>query len=106
MPTRQFVLQNAASKGADMVPMGTAAEVTRALARFNTAPDGSRRSSTSATAVLHGPGMIVEFPTATDEVTQAMVIVKDEDFAWPVLTRICKELNWALIDLESGRRFG
>lgn len=97
---------NAASKGADMVSMGTVPEITKGLARFNTAPDGSARSASTGTVLLHGPGMIIELPTSTDEVMQAMATVRDDEFAWPVLSRICRELSWAMVDMNTGRRFG
>lgn len=87
-------------------PMGTAAEVREVLARYNTAPDGSPRSASLGTEVLHGPGLIVELPTNQDEVSQALVTVLDDDIAWPVLSRVCKAAGWRMMDVETGRVFG
>jgi hypothetical protein len=103
---RQLVLTRpAASKGdATIVPLGSRKEVVTSLAKFNTAPDGSKRNT--GMEVLWGPGMVMEFPAAADEVNQAMVSVSDDDIAWPVLQRLCKATGWMLVDLESGRSFG
>lgn len=87
-------------------PMGTIGEVKEVLARYNTAPDGSSRSASLGTEVLHGPGLIVELPTNQDEVTQALVTVIDDDIAWPVLSRLCKAAGWKMMDVETGRVFG
>lgn len=86
-------------------PLGTARELVAALAAFNTAPDGSK-TARLATAILHGPGMTVEYATAQDPVTQAMVSVYEADTAWPVLSRICRATGWKMQDTESGQVFG
>lgn len=103
---RQLVLTRPpASKGdATVVPLGDRQQVVATLAKYNTAPDGSKRST--GMEVLWGPGMVMEFPAAADEVNQAMVSVSDDDIAWPVLQRLCKATGWMLVDLESGRSFG
>jgi hypothetical protein len=85
-------------------PLGTPAEVLDALARFNTAPDGSGRDGTGV-AVLHGPGFVVEIPSGADEVSQALATLVDEDLAFPVLSRACRALGWTMVDLDSGRTF-
>ena len=87
-------------------PLGTVKEVRESLARFNTAGDGSSRSASLGTELLHGPGMIVELATAQDPVQQAMVTVTDDDIAWPVLSRLCKAAGWKMVDVETGRMFG
>lgn len=93
------------AKGEAPQPLGTHKEVKVALERFNTGPDGGPpRSSTSE--VLYGPGMVVELPTTTEMVQQAMVTMTDDDIAWPVLERLCRMLKWKLVDLETGRSFG
>lgn len=94
------------AKGEPMAPLGSHTAVKDALSRYNTAPDGTPRSKTAGTEVLHGPGMIVEIPTTTDLVQQAMVTMTDDDIAWPVLERACRTLKWKLVDLDSGRSFG
>ncbi|QOJ00290.1 MAG: hypothetical protein HRU70_07235 [Phycisphaeraceae bacterium] len=107
MPKRQVVLMKAGGpKGEPAPPLGTHRDVRDALARFNTAPDGAVRSKAAGTEVLHGPGMLVEIPTTTDTVQQAMVTMTDDDIAWPVLERLCRGLQWKMVDLETGRAFG
>ena len=106
MAKRQVVLMKSVPKGEPMSPLGSHTAVKEALSRYNTAPDGTPRSKTAGTEVLHGPGMIVEIPTTTDQVQQAMVTMTDDDIAWPVLERACRTLKWKLVDLESGRSFG
>ncbi len=101
---RQIVLQNAEPGDEGLESLGTLAEVTSMLARFNTAPDG--RPSKTGTDILHGPGFVLELPRGLSRLTQAMVTVEEEDFAFPVLSRACKALGWVMVDIESGRRFG
>ena len=86
-------------------PLGSARELVAALAAFNTAPDGSK-TARLATAVLHGPGMTVEYATGQDLLQQAMVSVYEADTAWPVLARLCKATGWKMQDTESGQIFG
>lgn len=95
-----------------MEPMGTLKEVLAAAGNFNVAPDGSGPSgmgSAPGMAVLHGPGFVVEVPDSGGmkaDVMQVMVTVTDEDFAWPVLSRMCKAAGWRMMDPETGRTFG
>ena len=106
MPKRQVVLMKASAKGQPQSPLGSHREVKAALENFNTGPDGSARSASAGTEVLHGPGMIVELATTTESVMQAMVTMTDDEIAWPVLERVCRTLKWKMVDLESGRSFG
>lgn len=103
---RQLVLTKPPATKGDptVVPLGPRKDVVATLANYNTAPDGSKRAT--GMEVLWGPGMVMEFPAAADEVNQAMVSVTDDDIAWPVLQRLCKATGWMLVDLESGRSFG
>ncbi|MEO0512002.1 MAG: hypothetical protein AAF108_03790 [Planctomycetota bacterium] len=97
-------------------PLGQPREVLGVLSRFNTAPDGGRSlgadggpSVASATTTLHGPGLIAEFPggpDGRDPISQVMVTVIEEDMAWPVLSRLCRETGWRLQDVDSGLTFG
>jgi hypothetical protein len=103
---RQVVLMAGGGRPGEVVPLGTPKEVAAHLAKFNTAPDGSGAGGSSGMNVLHGPGLVVEYPTALEEVNQAMVTVVDDSIAWPVLTRLCKKMGWCMMDMESGRRFG
>ncbi len=103
---RQLVLTRSAksARPGELASMGPRKDVLGQLARFNTAPDGAPRNT--GMDVLHGPGMVIEIPLTSDDVTQAMVTVTDEDIALPVLLRLCKALGCAMVDLESGRTFG
>ena len=106
MPKRQLVLMKAARPGdEDGLPvMGSIRHVLDALSRHNTAPDGS--PAKSSVRLLYGPGMLVEIADAGDEVRQIMVTMTDDDFAFPILARLCREQQWTMMDPETGRRFG
>jgi hypothetical protein len=112
MPKRQLVLINAAKPAdtddrdgpAGLPPLGDLRHVTSALARYNTAPDGGKPGVGMLT--LYGPGLIMEIPTGREDITQVMVTMTDDDFAFPVLTRLCREQRWTMMDPDSGRRFG
>lgn len=100
--TRQVVLIPPESGGD--ATLGTKARFLDEIARFNIAPDGSAEN----VGVAFGPGMRVELPFVGDKepVSQALVTILEEDNAWPVLARLCHELNWRMMDPESGRTFG
>ncbi|MEL6499279.1 MAG: hypothetical protein AAFZ67_01080 [Planctomycetota bacterium] len=107
MPSRQIVLfrpEDVEDAAAGMVELGSPRGVIRELEPFNTSPDGSKGSSLG-TLTLHGPGLVVDLPTAADELKQVMVTVVEEDTAWPVLARLCRSLGWKMMDPESGRTF-
>jgi hypothetical protein len=87
-----------------MLALGRRAEVVDTFGSFNTSEDGSTR--TSGTDVLYGPGFVVEIASGQDDVMQAMIVVQDEDIAWPVLSRLCRQSGWSMTDMESGRVFG
>lgn len=95
-----------------MEPLGTLREVLAQAAGFNAAPDGSGPQGMGVVpgmVILHGPGFILEVPGDGDpksDVMQIMATVTDEDFAWPVLSRMCKAAAWKMMDPESGRTFG
>ena len=48
----------------------------------------------------------VELPAGVSEVSQVMLTLLDDDFAWPVIMRMCRTRGWSLMDPESGRTFG
>lgn len=103
---RQIVLMNAAAPTSEgMAPLGSLRQVTEILGRFNTATDGTP-PSTMGTLRLFGPGMVVELPQGFDNIAQAMVTLVEEEIAWSVLSRLCKEKKWKMVDLETGRAFG
>lgn len=104
MPKRQLVLVKHADPAREPEPLGTLEEVTRLLADYNTAPDGS--PSRGPTRSLYGPGMIVEMSTSQAKINQAMVTVIEEEVAWAVLSRLCRRLGWKMMDVDTGRVFG
>lgn len=95
-----------------MLTLGQCDSVVQTLAHWNVSPDGSGPEGwgeTPGMATLYGPGCVMELPTGGDgklELSQVMVTVTDEDFAWPVLSRLCKANSWKMMDPESGRMFG
>lgn len=105
---RQLVLSLPAEGGqkvtGELQSMGTIEEVKETFSRFNTAEDGS--PSRTGMVILYGPGYVVEIPAFGEEVRQAMVTVKDEDIAFPVLWRLCKKCGWKMMDPETGQSFG
>ncbi|MGE3108203.1 MAG: hypothetical protein AB7G11_07600 [Phycisphaerales bacterium] len=114
---RQIILMKApetegdggSSKTGTMAALGTVREVVGLMADYNISPDGSGPEGMGdviGMGRLYGPGFVAEIPTAVDEVTQVMVMITDEDFAWAVLMRLCRQLKWKMMDPESGRTFG
>lgn len=86
-------------------PLGTPKELCKALGRFNTLADGTELKRLG-TMVLHGPGFTVEYAQGHDMLMQAMVIVNNTDFAWPVLSKVCQATGWKMQDTDSGQIFG
>lgn len=100
--SRQIVVMGVERQGGS-VPLGTLREVRSLLERYNTSGDGTPAGVLER---LYGPGMVVELPTSGEVVNQAIAWLNDEDTAFPVLRRLCKETGWRLMDLETGRTFG
>lgn len=86
-------------------PLGREKDVCANLEGYNTAADGSAVTR-HGTMVLHGPGFTIEYATGHDQIMQAMVIVNNMDFAYPVLSKLCRALGWKMQDTESGQIFG
>lgn len=104
--SRQIILfkpEDPEDAGAGMVDLGSPRSVERILRPFNIAPDGAKGAM--GTISLYGPGLVIEVPSAAESVNQLMASVDDEETAWPVLARLCRELAWKLMDPESGRTF-
>lgn len=101
--SRQLVLMLPGDNGAPR-SLGPKKKVLEVLRPFNIAQDGSPEGFSSA----YGPGIRLEFPFVDDNdpVIQVMVTLIEEDFAWPVLMRLSKELGWKMVDPETGRSFG
>jgi len=86
-------------------PLGTPKELNTNLGKFNTKTDGSTQTN-RGTVVLHGPGFTVEYAEGHTSIMQAMVLVNNTDFAWPVLSKLCKAAGWKMQDADSGQIFG
>lgn len=84
--------------------MGSPPEVAQQLAKFNTAGDGG--SGSLGTLQLHGPGFVAQIASGADSVNQILLTVTEQDTAWPVLSRICRVMEWRLMDAETGQVFG
>lgn len=87
------------------VPMGSRAEFESALEPFNTGSDGGADKGTGS-VTYYGPGLVIEIVPMDDIVRQALVYCQNEDFAFPILFRICRANGWKLQDMESGQMFG
>jgi len=90
---------------AGTTPLGSEDDLRDAAARFNTHPDGSDTSRVG-TVILYGPGFTLEYAVGHEKLNQAMVVVHDTDFAWPVLSRLCRDRGWKMQDTDSGQMFG
>lgn len=86
-----------------MAPIGSPRAIERMLRPYNIAPDGARGAL--GTLSLYGPGLVIEVPVALEEINQLMATVDDDETAWPVLARVCREMGWKLMDPDSGRTF-
>lgn len=113
MPARRTILimPPEPEDGEQQAPFGACRSLLELLRTHNIAPDGSGpegMGETPGMGVLYGPGMVAEIaaPDPKADITQFMVTLIDEDFAWPVLLRMCKAHGWRLVDPESGRTFG
>lgn len=111
MAKRQLVLMVAREEGDDgSRPMGSLKEVVASLKRFNCWPDGSGpegMGKSPGMALAYGPGMIMEIPTmGGGDVMQVLATMTDEEYAFPVLMKLCRENGWTMMDPESGRVFG
>lgn len=87
------------------VSMGTRVDFERALEPFNTGTDCGKGPGTGS-VVFYGPGLMIEIVPADGQVRQALVYCQNEDFAFPVLYRLCRANGWKLQDMDSGQMFG
>lgn len=106
------------SGGSTMEPLGTLRAVARQLASYNIAPDSSGPhgfGERMGVALFFGPGLVAEVPLSDEmtankgegpDVVLVLVSVTDEDFAFPVVMRLCRESKWKMMDPDSGRTLG
>jgi len=102
--SRMMVLSRRTEPGEEPEPLGTIEQIEKMLAAFNTAEDGSS-NTTLGLLRLHGPGFVLDLPTSIDKPMQMMASVNDDETAWPVLSRICRNLGWSMTDGETGQTF-
>jgi hypothetical protein len=98
--------------GGGLPALGSLKDVIAMFGAGNVAPDGAGTlglGDRPGSALFHGPGLVAEVPLDPDQpnpdVKQILVGVTDDDFAWPVLSRLCKTHGWKLMDPDSGRTF-
>jgi len=86
------------------VSLGRLSEIERKLISYNCGSDGSH----SGMKILYGPGLSMQMPMVDrdDPVMQIMVSLNDETIAWSVLERICRTLDWKMMDPKTGSVFG
>lgn len=96
--------EGASASMLNAVPLGTTRQIAESLAPFNIAPDGDPLTA----GILFGPGLTIQLPMTgeRDPVTQVMVTLDEEDMAWLVILRLCRRLEWKLMDPGSGKVFG
>lgn len=96
-----------ADEGEGLPALGSIDEVLEALSQFNTAPDGGKVGEGAEALGLvraYGPGMYAELMESDGVVRQVMVTMTDEDFAFPVLVRLCRAWRLTMLDTASGQR--
>lgn len=96
-----------ADEGEGLPALGSMDEVLEMLGNFNTAPDGGKAGEGSEAIGLvraYGPGMYAELMENDGEVRQVMVTMTDDDFAFPVLVRLCRSHHLTMLDTNSGQR--
>lgn len=98
MARREFIIQSRSeAQGGGLAPLGTRRDIEASLATRNTAPDheGGHR--------LYGPGIEIDLAPDQDPVVQMLLTVSDEDIAWNVILRLARELQWKIVDPNTGR---
>lgn len=96
--TQQYVIlsRNSATDNG-MAPIGCREEILSKLSQFNTAPENDDKD------VLYGPGIRIELPPDQDPIAQMLMSITEEEIAWLVVMRLAKEMNWKILDPETGR---
>ena len=90
------------------VSLGSVDEFVRAIEPFNTRTDRevACKNDGSGSIVFYGPGLVLEIIPMDGQVRQALVYCQNQDFAFPVLYRMCKANGWKLQDIDTGQMFG
>ena len=96
--TKQFVIQSRTEdKDGNRVPLGSREEIVSTLARFNTMPECKGGNE------LWGPGIRIDLSPEEDPIKQMMLHIIEEEIAWLPIVRLAKQLDWSVMDIESGR---
>lgn len=95
----QYVIQTRQDEQSanGLPPIGSRAELLSRLSHYNTAPE-----SEESDEILYGPGIRLEMPPG-DPINQLLVTVTEEEIAWPVMLRLCRDFNWSMLDPNTGR---
>ena len=96
----QYVIQarqDDQSSGNGLPSIGARAELLDQLSHYNTAPE-----SGDADDILYGPGIRIELPPG-DPINQLLLSVTEEEIAWPVMLRLCRDFHWSILDPNTGR---
>ena len=80
-----------------MAPIGTREDIISRLINFNTSTDDESED------VLYGPGIRIELPPDQDPISQMLMSITEEEIAWLVVMRLAREMNWKILDPETGR---
>ncbi len=95
---QQFVILSRKSDTDNgMAPIGSRDEIVNWLSLYNTAPENDDKD------VLFGPGIRIELPPDQDPIAQMLMSITEEEIAWLVVMRLAKEMEWKILDPETGR---
>lgn len=96
--SKQFVIQSrTADQDGQRVALGSRDEIVATLSRFNTMPECENGDE------LWGPGIRIELPPNENPIKQMMLYIVEEEIAWLPIVRLAKQLDWSVMDIESGR---
>ena len=90
------ILSPEQSRSGGLAPIGTRAEIVKALETLNTAPERPGEE------VLWGPGIRIDLPPEKDPVDQMLLTVVEEEIAFLVIMRIGRICSWRMLDPETG----
>ncbi len=100
MSSNQFVILARGSGNGQLAAIGSRREIIDRLACRNTMADREGGD------VLYGPGITIQLPPSVDPITQMLMSINEEEIAWQVIRRLVRELDWKLLDPETGRELG
>lgn len=98
-PLVLVILSRTKTKDGSLSAIGSRAEVAYALSLCNTSAD------IEGGDVLYGPGIEIQLSPNQDPVLQMLFTVTDKDISQPVLKRLHQQLQWKLLDPETGDEY-